>query len=113
MGAVKVNSGTAGRAVGVNGDTAGKAVKVNYSAAGRQQGVGLATGKAAKVEDWLQAGAAKVGWLQAEAVEIGYNGSAVPASGSDSRSNVQSLIYQLVVRSQAYRRNHSVGWTVA
>ena len=29
----------------------GRAVKVNYGAAGRQQGVGLAAGKAAKVED--------------------------------------------------------------
>ena len=40
MGAVKVNSGTAGGAVGVN-----------YSAIRRQQGVGLAVDKAAKVKD--------------------------------------------------------------
>ena len=40
MGAAKVNGGTVGGAVGVN-----------YSAAGRQQGIGLAAGKAAKVED--------------------------------------------------------------
>ena len=32
--------------------------------------------------------------------------------GNNSRSNIWSLIYQLVVRSQAYRRNYSVGWTV-
>ena len=31
--------------------TAGGAVEVNYGAAGRQQGLGLAAGKAAKVED--------------------------------------------------------------
>ena len=36
----------------------------------------------------------------------------VPASGSDSRSNIRSSIYQLVVRSQAYQRDRSVGWTV-
>ena len=39
-------------------------------------------------------------------------GSTVPALGSDSRSNIQSLIYQLVIGSQAYRHNHSVGWTI-
>ena len=31
--------------------TAGGAVEVNYGAAGRQQGFGLAAGKAAKVKD--------------------------------------------------------------
>ena len=40
MGAAKVNGGTAGGAVGVN-----------CGAAGRQQGVGLAAGKAVKVKD--------------------------------------------------------------
>ena len=30
----------------------------------------------------------------------------VPASGSNSRSNIRSSIYQLVIRSQAYRHNH-------
>jgi hypothetical protein len=36
--AAKVNSGTAGGAVGVNYITAGGAVEVNYGAIGRQQG---------------------------------------------------------------------------
>ena len=36
----------------------------------------------------------------------------MPALGSDSRSNIRSSIYQLVVGSQAYRRDRSVGWTV-
>ena len=36
----------------------------------------------------------------------------MPASGSDSRSNIRGSIYQLVVGSQAYRRDRSVGWTV-
>ena len=31
------------------------------------------------------------------------------ASGSDSRSNIRSSIYQLVVGLQAYRRDRSVG----
>ena len=33
----------------------------------------------------------------------------MPALGSNSRSNIQSLIYQLVIRLQAYRRDRSVG----
>ena len=36
----------------------------------------------------------------------------MPASGSNSRSNIRSSIYQLVVGSQAYWRDRSVGWTV-
>ena len=36
----------------------------------------------------------------------------MPASGSNSRLNIRSLIYQLVIGLQAYRRNYSVGWTV-
>ena len=72
----------------------------------------------------LQAGAAVVDYITAGgAVEVNYgttgrqqgvgsDGSAVPASGSDGRSNIRSLIYRLVVRSQVYRRDHSVGWTV-
>ena len=36
----------------------------------------------------------------------------VPASGSDSRLNIRSSIYQLVVGLQAYWRDCSVGWTV-
>ena len=51
MEAVKVNGGTAGGAAVVDCITAGRAVEVNGGATGRQQGVGLATGKAAKVED--------------------------------------------------------------
>ena len=43
---------------------------------------------------------------------VGSDGSAVPASGSDSRSNIRSSIYRLVVGSQAYRRDRSVSWTV-
>jgi hypothetical protein len=38
VGAAKVNSGTAGKAVGVDYITTGGAVEVNYSTAGRQQG---------------------------------------------------------------------------
>ena len=49
MGAAKVNSGTAGRAVGVDCITAGGAVEVNYGAVGRQQGVGLAAGGSSKI----------------------------------------------------------------
>ena len=59
MEAAKVNSGTAGGAAVIDYITVGGAVEVNYSAAGRQQGFSLAVGKAAKVKDWLQAGAAK------------------------------------------------------
>ena len=33
----------------------------------------------------------------------------MPTSGSDSRSNIRGSIYQLVVGSQAYRHDHSVG----
>ena len=43
---------------------------------------------------------------------VSSNGSAVPALGSNNRLNIQSSIYQLVVRLQAYRCNRSVGWTV-
>ena len=50
--------------------------------------------------------------LQAEQQGVSSDSSAVLASGSDSRSNIRSSIYQLVVRSQAYWRNRSVGWTV-
>ena len=50
--------------------------------------------------------------LQAEQQGVSSDSSAVLASGSNSRSNIRSSIYQLVVRSQAYRRNRSVGWTV-
>ena len=45
-----------------------------------------------------------------EAVEVGSDGSAVPALGSDSRPNIRSLIYQLVVGSQVYRRNRLVNY---
>ena len=48
MGAAKVNGGTAGGAAVVDCITAGGAVGVNCGAAGRQQGFGLAAGKAAK-----------------------------------------------------------------
>ena len=51
MGAAKVNGGTVGGAAVVNYITAGGAVGVNCGAKGRQQGGGLAAGKAAKVED--------------------------------------------------------------
>ena len=33
----------------------------------------------------------------------------MPILGSDSRSNIRGSIYQLVVGSQAYRHDHSVG----
>ena len=33
----------------------------------------------------------------------------MPILGSNSRSNIRSLIYQLVVKSQAYRHDYSVG----
>ena len=33
----------------------------------------------------------------------------MPALGSDSRSNIRSLIYQLVIGLQAYQRDRSVG----
>ena len=56
--------------------------------------------------------AVEVSWLQAEQQDVGSDGSAVPASGSDSRSNIRSSIYQLVVGSQAYRRDRSVGRVV-
>ena len=36
----------------------------------------------------------------------------MPALGSDSRLNIQSLIYQLVVGLQVYRRDYLVGRTV-
>ena len=42
--------------------------------------------------------------LQAEQQNVSSDSSAVPASGSDSRSNIRSSIYQLVVGLQAYRR---------
>ena len=48
-------------------------------------------------------------WLQVEQQSVSSDGSAVPASGSDSGSNIRSSIYRLVIKSQAYRRNHSVG----
>ena len=38
-------------AVKVNNNTVGRPVEVNCGAIGRQQGVGLAAGKAVKVED--------------------------------------------------------------
>ena len=40
---------------------------------------------------------------------VSSDGSAVPALGSDSGSNIRSSIYQLVVGSRAYRRDRSVG----
>ena len=49
--AARGNGGAAGRAAVVDCITIGGAVGVNYGAAGRQQGGGLAAGKAAKVED--------------------------------------------------------------
>ena len=49
MGAAKVNSSTAGGAVGVDCITAGRAVEVNYGAAGRQQGINLAIGRSSKI----------------------------------------------------------------
>ena len=51
METAKVNSGTISGAAVVNYITADKAVEVNYSAVGRQQGVGLAAGKVAKVKN--------------------------------------------------------------
>ena len=80
--------------------------------------------EAAKVNGGTAGGAAVVDCITAGgAVEVncgatgrqqnvGSDGSAVPASGSDSRSNIWSSIYRLVVGSQAHRRDHSVGWTV-
>ena len=80
--------------------------------------------EAAKVNGGTAGGAAVVDCITAGgAVEVncgatgrqqgvGSDGSAVPASGSDSRSNIRSSIYRLVVGSQAYRRDRSVGWTV-
>ena len=49
--AARVYGGTAGGAAVVDCITAGGAVEVNCGAAGRQQGVGLAVGKAVKVKD--------------------------------------------------------------
>ena len=51
MGAAKVNNSTVGGAAVVDYITAGRAVELNYSSAGRQQGGGLAVGKAVKVKD--------------------------------------------------------------
>ena len=68
----------------------------------------MAAGGSSKSQ--LAAGrAVEVGWLQAEQQGVSSDGSAVPTLGSDSRSNIQGSIYQLVVGSQAYRHNHSVG----
>ena len=36
----------------------------------------------------------------------------MPALGSNSKLNIWSSIYQLVIKLLAYWRNHSVGWTV-
>ena len=49
--AVKVNGGIAAKASVVDCITADRAVGVNYNTVGRQQGIGLAVGKAAKVKD--------------------------------------------------------------
>ena len=79
--------------------------------------------KAAKVNGGTAGGAAVVDCITAGgAVEVNCgaagrqqgvssDGSAVPASGSDSRSNIRSLIYQLVIGSQAYRRNRLVDYS--
>ena len=49
--------------------------------------------------------------LQAEQQSVSSDGSAVPASGSDSGSNIRSSIYRLVVGSQAYWRDRSVDYS--
>jgi hypothetical protein len=48
----------------------------------------------------------EAGWLQAEQQSISSNGSAVPALGSNSRSNIWSSVYQLIIKSQAYWRDY-------
>ena len=73
----------------VNGGTAGGAAVVDYITTGGAVGVNCGA----------------IGRQQG----VGSDGSAVPALGSNSRLNIWSLIYQLVVRSQAYRRDRSVG----
>ena len=73
----------------VNGGTAGGAAVVNYITAG---------------------GAVKVNYSAIGRQQgVNSNSSAVPASGSNSRLSIRSLIYRLVVGLQAYWRNHSVG----
>ena len=42
---------------------------------------------------------------------VSSDGSAVPVLGSDSRSNIWSLIYQLVVGSRVYRRDCLVDYS--
>ena len=61
----------------VNNGTAGKAAVVNYITAGRAVEVNYST----------------TGRQQG----VGSDGSAVPALGSNSRSNIWSLIYRLVI----------------
>ena len=77
-------------------------------AAGGSSRSRLAAGGSSRSQ--LAAGrAVEVSWLQAEQQSVGSDGSAVPTLGSDSRSNIRGSIYQLVVGSQAYRHDHSVG----
>ena len=49
-----------------------------------------------------QQGSKVLVWLQVEAVKVSSNSSAMPVLGSNSGSNIQNSIYQLVVRLQAY-----------
>ena len=70
----------------------------------------MAAGRAVEV-GWLRAEAVEVSWLQAEQQSVSFDGSAVPASGSDSGLNIWSSIYRLVIGSQVYRRNHSVDYS--
>jgi hypothetical protein len=83
-GAAGVNGGTAGGAAVVGCSTAGGAVEVNYGAAGRQQGVGLAAGKAATVKSESAASTAAVC----------PGGSTVPATVTIVVEH--KLVYQLV-----------------
>jgi hypothetical protein len=77
-----------------------EAIKVNSST----------TGGAAVVDCITTGGVVEVNYSAAGRQQgINSDGSTVPASDSNSRSNIQSSIYQLVVRLQAYQRNYSVG----
>jgi hypothetical protein len=80
--------------------------------------------EAAKVNDGTAGGAAVVDCITVGGVVevnysaigrqqgVGSNGSAVLVLGSNSRLNIRSLIYRLVVKSQAYWRDRLVSWTI-